>query len=197
MAGATANRDANAVDIGPGLLYIAPMGTAEFATPDPTTWAIAWTELGYTDAGSEFKVEPTVDDVPVAEEVDPVRTILSKEKSTLSMALAQITAFNLSVAFGGGTISTTTGIVKFEPPASGTGQQTCMLAWAALDHSEAILWRKCQPGANLSLKRDTGANKATIPATFTVLNPGGGVKPWMWLATATDHAGPAEIFTAS
>lgn len=197
MAGATTNRNADAIDVGPGLLYIAPIGTAVPTTPDTATWDVAWIELGYTDAGSEFKVEPTVDDVRVAEEYDAVRSILTQTNSTVQMALAQVTAYNLQVAFGGGTIATATGIVTFEPPANGTGLQFAMLGWAAQDGSEAIIWRKVQPNGSLDLKREAGAAKATIPVTFKVLAPGGTTKPWIWLADATAHAGPTQLFANS
>ena len=37
---------------------IAETGSTEPTDIDPSTWDAAWTELGYTDAGSEFKVAP-------------------------------------------------------------------------------------------------------------------------------------------
>src|SRR5215471_21291101 len=61
----TPGRDATTIDVGPGLLYIAPLGTAEPPDPTDASWPAAWIELGYTDDGSEFKVEPTVDDINV------------------------------------------------------------------------------------------------------------------------------------
>ncbi len=194
MPGATGNRDTGAISVGPGLLYIAETGSTEPTDIDPSTWDAAWTELGYTDAGSEFKVAPTSNDVNVAEETDPVLTIVSTTKTTLTATLAQITAFNLAVAFGGGTITTgTTGEpVTFEPPPAGE-QNFYMLGWAALDFSEALVWRKCQPDGSLDLNRQAGATKAGIPVNISILAVGGGTAPWKWMGAKPARVGPDPV----
>ena len=83
----------------------------------------------------------------VAEETDPVLTIVSTTKTTLTATLAQITAFNLAVAFGGGTVTpgSTGEPVTFKPPPAGE-QNFYMLGWAAMDNSEAMIF-----GASASL----------------------------------------------
>jgi IPT/TIG domain len=191
MASPVANRDVDTVDIGPGLLYLAPIGTSEPTSPDPTTWGTSWVEMGYTDNGSTFKTAPTLDDVSVAEELDPVLTIVTALKSTLAMDLAQITAFNLGIAFGGGTITTPSGLVTFEPPLTGKGLLPVMLGWIASAGDEAIVWRKCQPNQSLNLQRQKGNNKALINVEFTVLALSG-VPPWIWIA---DNARLGAPFT--
>lgn len=190
---ATANRDANAISVGPGLLYVAKIGSAEppaLTALDPSTWDAAWTELGYTDAGSEFQIQPSTNDINVAEETDPVASQTGTTATTLTTNLAQITAFNLAVAFGGGTIVSTAGQpVSFEPPAAGTGG-TLMLAWTATDLSEAFVWRKVKPDGSLDINRQSGANKATIPLNLKILAPGGGVPAWKWYGAETTRTGP-------
>lgn len=189
MPGAVANRDTGAISVGPGLLYIAAIGSVEPTAIDPSTWDVAWTELGYTDTGSEFKVAPTSNDVNVAEETDPVLTIVSTTKSTLTATLAQITAFNLGVAFAGGEITTGTGVVTFEPPPAGE-QAFYMLGWASLDGSEALVWRKCQPDGSLTLTRAAGATKAGIPVNISILAVGGGTAAWKWMGVTPPRTGP-------
>lgn len=184
MTSPVANRDTAPVDIGPGLLYIAPLGTTEPTSPDVTAWGSAWTELGYTENGSTFKTSPTIDDVKVAEEKDPVDTIVTTMKSTLAMDLAQITAFNLGIAYGGGTIHTPTGLVTFEPPPTGKGLGPVMLGWISAAGDEAMVFRRCKPDQSLNLQRQAGNNKALINLTFTVLALAG-VPPWIWIAKNT------------
>jgi len=179
----TPGRDATTIDVGPGLLYIAPLGTAEPPDPTDASWPAAWIELGYTDDGSEFKVEPTVDDINVAEEKEPVKTIVSTVKSTLAVSMAQITAFNFQVAMGGGTIVTATGYVTFQPPVAGTEKEV-MLGWRALDLTESMIWRRCKSDGALDIARKGGNNKALLPVTFTILVPAGGLRPWKWTAIA-------------
>lgn len=189
----TANRDASVVDVGPGLLYIGKAGTTEPTDITDLQWPVAWVELGYTDAGSTYKVEPTVDDIDVAEERDAVATTVSKVKSTLSVALAQITAFNLSVAMGGGTITTATGLVTFEPPDAGTEQEV-KLGWRSAAKDEAMIWRRCKATGSLNLDRKPGNSKATIPVDFQVLVPTGadaGKTSWKWFGLAA-KSGPAD-----
>lgn len=182
------NRDATVVDVGPGLLYIADASTPDPTGLDPSAWPSQWIELGYTDQGSEFQIDPNSDDVNVAEETDPVRTIVGTATSTLQMSLAQITAFNMAVAFGGGTIDTPTGMVTFEPPDAGTAT-VFKIAWASTAGDEAMVWRRCQPNGAIDMQRQAGNNKALIPVTFSVLAVGGGVKPWMWMGS-TSRQGP-------
>jgi hypothetical protein len=190
MAVPVANRHPDQVDIGPGLLYIAPLGTTEPTGLDADDWGDDWVELGYTDKGSTFKVAPTVDDVRVAEERDPVQEVISSVKSTLSMDLAQITAWHLAVALGGGTITTASGLTTFEPPDAGTEGEV-MLGWRSVNADEAMLWRRCKPNGALNIERTSGATKALIPVEFGLLVPTGGAKTWKWFGADPAKTGPA------
>ena len=96
------------VKLGPGLIYLAPVGT-----PEPvdlvTPWATVsplWTPLGYTDEGSASKYTISSDTVEVAEELLPIRSEVTGVDVSLAFAAAEITAKNLSRALNGGTIVT-------------------------------------------------------------------------------------------
>ena len=211
MAGPLANRDTSVVEIGPGLLYIAPIGTTEPAGIADSAWPApvaavpgspgtpavkGWIELGYTDNGSEFKVTPTTDDVKVAEETDPIATVTTAVKSLLTMDLAQLTAFNLAVVMGGGVIVTSGGVITFEPPGEGEELEV-MVGWRALDKSEAMFWRRCKSTASLDLQRRAGgATKAILPVEFTVLAVTG-KRAWKWLADASKISPDASLIYPS
>jgi hypothetical protein len=189
----TPNRDPSVVDIGPGLLYIAPLGTAEPTDITDAQWGTAWIELGYTDAGSTFAIAPTMDDVHVAELTIPVITSVSTVKITLVCALAQKTAFNLGVAMGGGTIVTNgppITLVTFEPPQAGT-ERAVMLGWRSQALDEAWLWRNAKPEGSLSVQHTSGSTKATVPVTWNIQQPlNATVAPWKWFGSAK-RQGPA------
>jgi hypothetical protein len=188
--GTTANRNAAQVDIGPGDLLIAPIGTTEPVDVIDTAWPAAWIQIGYTDNGSAFVVDPTIDDVRVAEEVDAVAQTLTSQVSRLEFAMAQISAWHLGVALGGGTVTTGTGIVTFDPPAPGVLKEV-MLGWRSAAKDEAWLWRRCVSNGALNLERRTGNNKATIPIQFKVLVPtNAALRPWKAIL-ATAKSGPA------
>ena len=101
------------VKLGPGLLYLAPVGTAEPADLS-TPWATVsplWTPLGYTDAGSTFKYALATSTVDVAEELLPIRNETTGVDVSVAFDAAEITATNLSRALNGGTISTSATLI--------------------------------------------------------------------------------------
>jgi hypothetical protein len=164
-----------ALALGPGYLYIAPIGTTE-PTDLATAWAsisAAWVGLGYTDAGSEFHYQPNVDQVEVAEELDPVSNQVTGRAASVHFNLAEITATNLKRALNGGTIVSGGGYVTFEPPDLGTEVRT-MLAFESEDHTERWLFRQCFNTGEITITRAKGAAKATIPCQFNLEKPASG-----------------------
>lgn len=161
-----------ALGLGPGYLYLAALGSDE---PDDLTtpWAsvdAAWTELGYTNEGSEFTYELSSENVEVAEELDPVAIALTGRNMGVNFALAQITATNLRVAMNGGTITAGTGLVKFEPPELGE-ETPVMIGFESEDHSERWIYRQCLSQGQIGIPRRKGADKALINCEFLMTKP--------------------------
>lgn len=159
------------IALGPGHLLIAPLGTPE-PTNLATAWDEDWTDLGYTAEGSEFVYEVTSAPVEVAEELDPVRIVMTGRNARVNFALAEITAANLKRALNGGTITTGTGIVTFDPPAPGAEVRT-MLGWESDAEDERWIFRQCLQSGSLSLVRRKGAEKSTLPVSFALEKPAG------------------------
>lgn len=163
-----------AIALGPGYLYIAPLGTTEptdLTTPW-TTVAPAWVQLGYTDEGSQFTYSIDTDTVEVAEELDPIKTAINSRTITVAFALAEITATNMKRALNGGTITTGTGIVTFEPPDLGTEVRT-MLGWESEDHTERWVYRQCFSTGDVGIERRKGNTKSVIATEWTLEKPAG------------------------
>lgn len=179
-----------AVKLGPGLLYVAPVGTA-----DPLTGSgalpSAWIALGYTEDGSEITAETTFEAVEVAEELDELRNVATKRMSSVKFNLAQMTARNLSVAFNGGTISSPSGgFVTFDPPDLGE-EERLALVWQADDGQEQWLFRKCLQVGSVTMARKKAPDKATIPCEFKCEIPDDGSKPFkVWVADSLDYDDP-------
>jgi hypothetical protein len=178
------------VVVGPGLLYVAPIGTAE-----PTTGSgalpSAWTPIGYTDDGTTFSYGTTFEDIDVAEELDPIRKVATKRQVSLKCAMAQVSAQTLSIAANGGTIgSPTTGFVTFDPPELGQ-EAAVMVAWDSDDHQERILIRKAIQVGAVDEARKKAPNKAMIPIELAgqVPDDGSGIYR-RWIASARAHGGP-------
>jgi hypothetical protein len=157
------------VRVGPGKLYIAPVGSDE---PDDLDgdWHVDWVELGYTDEGSTFTFNNTFEDVTVEEELDPIMTLQTARTVQVSFAAAEMTAANLSIALNGGTIDTALGVVTFEPPSVGEYEHVA-IGWEADDGLERWIFRKCVQVGNATISRRGGTNKATIPMDFRAVKP--------------------------
>lgn len=181
--------DGTRIEIGPGTLYAAPIGTTE---PDSVTgvWPAGWVSLGYTDAGSTFSFQPQVAAVPVEEEVFPIRNVVTGVSATLAFALAETTQQNLLLALNAGigssVVAGTTGIsatdssIWTEMPEVGT-EVRVMLGWDALPKGATtgtdvkqfarLIARQCFQTGNLSIVRRKGNNKPLYNCTFSLEKP--------------------------
>ena len=96
--------------IGTGVLYVAAKGTA-FPAQDSSTatqWAAnpsGWTDVGFSEDGWTLEYDKTFEDIMVAEEIDPVKSVKSAQEIRLTGTLAQASLTNIKEAFGGGTIT--------------------------------------------------------------------------------------------
>lgn len=164
--------DPLAVRVGPGWLYIAPLGSTE---PDDLTdaWAVAWTPLGYTDEGSNFVFESSFEDVVVAEELDPIAIVQTARTATVNFALAEVTAANMQRAFNGGEITTATGVVTFEPPDASDAPTPVMLGWESADGLERWVFRRAIQVGTVDIARKRAPDKATLPMSFRCTKPAG------------------------
>lgn len=176
-----------AVKLGPGLLYVAPIGTTE---PTTVSGALpsAWIALGYTDKGSEITFSMSFDDVMVAEELDPVKVVATGRSTSVKFELAEMTARNLSVAFNGGTITSPSGgSVTFEPPDLGQ-EQRVMLVWQSDDNAERWMFRRCLQVGNVTVARRKAPDKATIPCEFKTEIPTDGSAIFkVWVDSSLAH----------
>ncbi|GAA3172450.1 hypothetical protein [Nonomuraea roseoviolacea] len=162
----------NAIALGPGRLFIAPLGTTE-PTDLTTPWetvSVAWVPLGYTDEGSNFTYSVDSETVNVAEELDPIAVALTAREGALAFALAEMTAKNMQRALNGGSIVAGTGIVTFEPPDLGE-EVRVMLGWESEDGEERWIYRKALQTGGLDIARRKGAEKAVIPCEFKLEKP--------------------------
>lgn len=168
--------DPLAVRVGPGKLYAAVLGTAE-PTDLTTAWNVGFVLLGYTDDGSHFVFGQTFGNVEVAEEYDPVAVLPTARETNVNFALAEMTAANLKRALNGGTITTTAGVNKFDPPAAGV-VTPIMLGWESDDSMERWVFRRCMQTGSVDIARQKAPNKSTIPMSFRAMKPAG-VEPWV------------------
>lgn len=174
-------RDSVPVRLGPGRLFSAPLGTTE-PTDLATAWVAAWIDLGYTDSGHTFNYSFTAEDIPVAEELDPIRVVPTGRAGSVDFSMAQITLANLKRAFNGGTITAGAGgtFSTWEPPEPASQVRT-MLGWESDDALERVVWRQVIQTGNIAIPRGKAPAKALIPVSFKLEKPTG-VAPFKYFA---------------
>lgn len=171
------------VQLGPGRLYVAPLGTAEPTTND-SALPSAWRPIGYTEEGSAFSTTLTNSEVEVAEEVDPILYVLSKRTNTLALTMAETTRKNLGLALGDMTAAFASGSAEFEPPDPGE-EEACMLLWDSAESptdplNTRWLFRQAKPGGTIELPRRKSPAKATIAVTFSLEKPAAATPYKVW-----------------
>jgi hypothetical protein len=96
--------------IGTGVLYLKDRTTSSLAFPTdaggafdtPTAMTPAWEEVGYSEDGWTLEMDKTFEDIMVAEEVDPIKTIKTAQEVRLTGELSQASHAKLIIALGGG-----------------------------------------------------------------------------------------------
>lgn len=157
----------------PGKLYVAPIGSIEPAA-ESGAWDPAWVCLGYTDEGSVFNYEVSMDNVEVAEELDPIARVTTGRDASVEFALAEVTYRNLTLAFNGGIITGGGVAWEFEPPDLGN-ETRVMLGWdASFDPTTndlRMIFRRCLQGGSLGMENRKGTTKQTIASNFQLEKP--------------------------
>ena len=102
---------------------------------------------------------------------------------SVDFSLAEVTATNLKRAFNGGTITSGTGVVFFEPPVLGT-EVRVMLGFESEDHTERWIFRQCFNNGQIAMPRQKGAAKAVIPVSFMLEKPATGLNPFRAIMTS-------------
>lgn len=163
----------------PGKLYIAPVESAPgVPTTEPAAiddaWPTGWVPLGYTDEGSVFNYELSVDNVEVAEELDPIARVTTGRDASVEFALAELTYRNLTIAFNGGIVTGDGMEWEFEPPDLGN-EERVMVGWDAsfdpLTNDLRMIFRRCLQGGSLGIENRKGTTKSVIASTFQLEKP--------------------------
>ena len=98
----------NEVLIGTGVLYLADRTASGLAFPADASGAFQtaaqasseWRDIGYSEDGWTLEMDRTFEDILVAEEVDPIKTIKTAQEARLMGELSQASLKNLSIAMG-------------------------------------------------------------------------------------------------
>lgn len=168
---------------GPGIIYRAPLGTAEpahtvtagkFAT---AAWGGAWVALGSTDDGHTFSDSPSVEGIQVAESYYDVKRVTTGREASWTCSLAEINLTNLKAGLNGGTstvVSATAGteMTRLAPPTVGS-ENRAMIGWQSEDDTIRLIGYQVVNVGDLGLAFRKGAEKATISIEWFFEKPTG------------------------
>jgi hypothetical protein len=160
--------DVSQVVAGPGLIYIAPLGTTLPTLTFPLVWPAGWKSVGYTDAGVDAIYTPTIKEIYVDEETAPVLDILEKEKFVIQAHLAEVGLRNLNAAIAASTfINGVAG--KYEVNAGSQGLNYVMVGVVgpSVDtfNNRVILMQKAITTVAVSMKI-TRKDKVVFPVSW-------------------------------
>lgn len=172
---------ARRIQLGPGTLYWAPLGSAE-PTSVSGAWPGAWNKFGYTIGGSTFAYTPTFGDVNVEEELLALDAQATDATASLTFNLAELTAQNLLVAYNAASgpaaskVTLPDGSILIAPPQLGA-EERIMLGWdhgakGVPDGTERLLIRQALQTGAISTQRQKGTTPAQYPMNFRPFVPG-------------------------
>jgi hypothetical protein len=172
---------------GDGRVYVSPVGTA-FPATLATTPADPWVELGWfkTD-GVDFKLGRESKDIEVFQELDPVRTVVTKRPISITFSLVQTGPEQVALALGGGTWveeGTDTGVFKYTPAdVSFVDERALILEVEDGGDTYRYQFPRAvnKEGVEFTFKRDEEAN---FKITMSILAPGSGTDTFNILTDA-------------
>lgn len=162
------------IAIGPGRLWVAPIGTAAPTSASAAPGA-GWWPLGYTEEGTTVDIELTMDPIEVAEELDPVDYANSARSVKFNVALAEVTRKRMALALSLGAAYVDNAAV-LDMPSAGTAPVGVALIWdSAEDATDLALknkrWYvpKVMPMGTVSIARKKSPDKSTLPLELSAV----------------------------
>lgn len=182
---------------GPGILYSAPLLTAEppatvLASAFPTTaWPAAWVPVGSTADGFSFKDTITTAPITAAESYYPVKVITTARAAQCDVILQEISASNLkrglntSAAVVTGAAATMS--TQIQPPVVGS-EVRVMWGWQSQDDTVRFIAYQALQTGSLTVKFTKGATPAQLTFQLDLELPASGIAYSIYLAGAARGA---------
>jgi len=179
MANATVTKDALA--FGAGVLYWAPSGTAAPSTFATVTGSVftgswpsnGWFALGVTTEGHTLNVEFEFDAIEAAEYDDALLNVMTGRTVNAEMELQQIHLTNFRRVFNAPSSNLTTSGASttlrsaLTLPRSST-LVSSQLGWESAANDERWWAMQVRNTGSVGIRRQKGANNATLPVTWTM-----------------------------
>lgn len=163
------------VQLGPGRLWVGPIGTTE-PTNASSALDAAFVAVGYTETGNVYSAQITTEPVEVAEELDPIRYVNTRRVQSVQFAMAEATLRNLRLSMNEG-VQTTAAGETWEPQTDFDQLVRVMIVWDSLDTAAGDntnvrwLFRQCFQVDAVEINHNKAPNKSLIPVRFQLEKP--------------------------
>jgi hypothetical protein len=171
------------IAIGPGTIYVAPLGSTE-PTSASITLDAAWVSVGYTEEGSTFSFETTTQDIKVAEEFYPVAVRTTGVSAMVAFQMAEATQKNLALALNAGTAAGTGASLEPVTP----GSEIRIMILVAKENGARWIFRRCFQSGSVEIANKNSPNKTIIGVEFKLEKPDG-AEPWKVYKSLTPVSG--------
>jgi len=165
--------DPNMVTTGPGLLYVAPVGTAE-PIDSTTALPVAWVPIGFTGDGSVFSTATTWNGIYVEEILNAARWEPNQTVETVTFAMAEKTKARLALALNKGA-AVTNDAVALEPSLASAFLRVMLIHQSVT--GARWLFRRCIQTGAVAMSSKKSPDKGLIPVVFTLEDVSPAV-PW-------------------
>lgn len=164
-----AGKDSEQVTAGPGLIYVAALGTTE-PTSVSSALDAGFKQVGYTTEGLTFTYEITNEAIEVAEEFDPIRYQTTGRNGTVAFTMAQASIGRLALALNSGA-ALNDSQATYEPPEP--GEETRVMILHQGENGGRILFRQCINASSIEMAFKKAPDLNTIPVEFRLEKPTG------------------------
>ena len=155
-----------------GSIYVAPVGTAIAATIDAPL-AEDWVDLGYvTEDGVSWTDGKTLQSIRAWQSFYDLRRVVESKEGSLGFTLMQWSGQNVTLAFGGGTVTESaldSGFYLYEPPDPASIDERAMaVEWSDGAKDYRLVFPKGMVSENVETNLQRTA-ASLLPISFSLL----------------------------
>ncbi len=176
--------DATKIELDVGWLWVAPLGTT-LPTGNATAQAgpiAGFRQVGYTESGSDLQVyQPTIQAVPVAEELYPIRYATTMVEAHLAFSMAESRRANLMLALNAGANSADSTAVA--SPVTPGSELSVVVMWEAAGADERWVFPSCIQTGPISIMKAKAPAKSLLAVSFAVQKASGLAPFYCWPST--------------
>jgi hypothetical protein len=175
-----------------GHVYVADVGAVTAPTDVDVNFSLDadWVDVGWVnDDGVTFKEDREDNDMGAWGAFRPIRKIKVSQDAKVTFALREWSGVNFKLAFGGGSIATTTNGTKYSPPTGDRDNKVVAIKWEDGSKKYILVMPLCQADESPEIKL-THTELSDLPVSLMSMQAEDDDEPWYLLTDDEDF--PAD-----